>query len=311
MVDKILRYNDLNRWLRLIFGGRVQKVTVDAGLTCPNRDGSISVGGCIFCNPQGSGSGAYSKGISITRQIENGKKYLSKRYKANMFLAYFQAFTNTYAPVNILKRLYDEALAVKGVVGLSIGTRPDCVDNSILELLEDYTENYLIWVEFGMQSIHDKTLKLINRGHNFECFQKIAEATKKHGVKVCAHVILGLPGEDRKMMLDTARKLADIHIDGVKIHLLYVIKGTLLANMYQNGEYVCLEQNEYAELVCDFLELLPPDVVIHRITGDPHPDELVAPLWSLDKNGTRKMINSIFEKRESCQGFRDSSFGKK
>lgn len=304
MVDKILKFNDLNGWLRSVFGQRVQKVTVDAGLTCPNRDGSISKGGCIFCNPKGSGSGAYSKGISITKQIENGKKYLSRRYKANMFLAYFQAFTNTYASVEILKQLYDEALSVDGVVGLSIGTRPDCVDDSILELLGHYTKKHLIWVEYGMQSIHNQTLKLVNRGHDFECFQKVAKATQKCGVKVCAHVILGLPGETKQMMYDTANKLADLRIDGVKIHLLYVIKGTVLENMYHNKKYICLEQNEYVELVCDFLELLPSDTVIHRITGDPHLDELVAPLWAVDKNGTRNMINNLLEVRKSCQGFR-------
>jgi len=296
------RYNDLNTYLRNLFGCRVQKISIDAGLSCPNRDGTLSTGGCIYCNALGSGTGAYAKGLSITDQLVQGKEALSRRYKAKKFIAYFQSFSNTYAPVDKLKSLYDEALAVNGVVGLSIGTRPDCINEAILELLQSYAKDYLIWIEYGLQSAHDSTLALINRGHNFQAFQKAVDATKNRGIKICAHVILGLPDEDRNNMLETAKVIANIGIDGVKIHLLYVIKGTPLEKLYREGKYRCLEQQEYAELVCDFLEYLPSDMVIQRLTGDPHPDELVAPEWSLKKTETLKMIKDILEKRDSWQG---------
>ncbi len=296
------RYNDLNTYLRNIFGCRVQKISVDAGLSCPNRDGTISTGGCIYCNAKGSGTGAYAKGISITNQLLYGKDALSKRYKAKKFIAYFQSFSNTYAPVDRLKNLYEEALAVDGVVGLSIGTRPDCINDAVLELLQGYAKDYLIWIEYGLQSAHDSTLALINRGHNFQSFQKAVDAAKNRGIKICAHVILGLPDEDRDDILETAKIIANMGIDGVKIHLLYVIKGTPLEKLYREGKYRCFEQQEYAELVCDFLEYLPPDMVIQRLTGDPHPDELVTPEWSLKKTETMKMIKELLEKRDSWQG---------
>jgi hypothetical protein len=296
------RYYDFNTYLRTVFGCRVQKITLDAGLSCPNRDGKISKKGCIYCNARGSGTGAHAKGLSITRQMEDGKKWLSKRYKARKFLAYFQSFTNTYAPVDKLKSLYEEALAIDDVVGLSIGTRPDCVDEPILNLLQDYAKYYHIWIEYGLQSIHDATLALINRGHDFQCFEKAVQATQNRGIKICAHVILGLPGETRTQMLETAKKVADMGIDGIKIHLLYVVKGTELEKLYLQGKYKCLAQQQYVDLVCDFLEVIPYNMVIQRLTGDPHPDELVAPEWSLDKRGTLDLINKTLENRNSYQG---------
>lgn len=296
------RYYDFNTYLRTVFGCRVQKITLDAGLSCPNRDGKISKKGCIYCNARGSGTGAHAKGLSITEQMLDGKKWLSKRYKAKKFLAYFQSFTNTYAPIDKLKSLYDEALAIDDVVGLSIGTRPDCVDESILNLLQDYAKYYHIWIEYGLQSIHDATLALINRGHDFQCFKKAVQATQNRGIKICAHVILGLPDETRSQMLETAKKIADMGIDGIKIHLLYVVKGTALEKLYEQGKYKCLAQQQYVDLVCDFLEIIPPDMVIQRLTGDPHPDELVAPKWSLNKRGTLDLINKTLENRNSYQG---------
>lgn len=296
------RYNDLNSYLRNLFGCRVQKITIDAGLTCPNRDGTISSGGCIYCNIRGSGTGAHANGLTVTQQLSNGKKSLSKRYKAKKFIAYFQSFSNTYAPVKTLKRLYDEALSVKDVVGLSIGTRPDCINEPVLELLQDYGNTCLVWIEYGLQSAHDATLVFINRGHDFKCFKKAVDATKNRGIKICAHVILGLPSENKAQMLDTAKAISDMDIDGIKLHLLYVIKGTKLDALFSAGKYRCLEQQEYVDLVCDFLERIPKDIVIQRLTSDPHPEELVAPLWSLDKTETLRLIKDTFKTRDSWQG---------
>jgi radical SAM protein (TIGR01212 family) len=297
-------YYDLNTYLRSIFGCRVQKISLDAGLTCPNRDGRIGTGGCIYCNTRGSGTGACSLGLTITEQIERGEEFLRKRYKAQRFIAYFQSFSNTYAPYEKLKALYDEACAVEDIVGLSIGTRPDCIDESILTLVQGYAEDYLVWIEYGLQSIHDRTLTIINRGHDVACFRSAVEKTKGRGIKICAHVILGLPFEDRRDMLATAQAVSSMGIDGIKIHLLYVVKGTPMERLYRERRYRCLEQGEYAELVCDFLELLPPDMVIQRLTGDPHPDELVAPEWSLRKSETLSLIKKTMARRGSWQGKR-------
>ena len=208
------RYNDLNTYLRGLFGCRVQKISLDAGLNCPNRDGTVATGGCIYCNARGSGTGAHKNGLSITEQLVRGKAALARRYKAKKFIAYFQSFSNTNAPVAVLKELYDEALAVESVVGLSIGTRPDCAPEPVLELLQNYSRNHLIWVEYGLQSARDTTLKLINRGHNLDCFIKSVAATRQRGIKVCAHIILGLPQETRQDMLFTAETIGQLGIDG-------------------------------------------------------------------------------------------------
>ena len=296
------RYNDLNTHLRGIFGCRVQKITVDAGLTCPNRDGTLSSGGCIYCNTRGSGTGAHARGLSITRQLTNGKQSLSKRYKAKKFLAYFQSFSNTYAPLPTLKRLYDEALSVDDVVGLSIGTRPDCVDVRVLDLLQSYAERHLIWLEYGLQSASDVTLEFINRGHDVQSFIDAVEKTKNRGIKICAHVILGLPHETRQDILHTAATIARLGIDGVKLHLLYVVKGTRLEALYRKGEFKCLEQHAYVDLVCDFLERIPFEMVVQRLTGDPHREELAAPAWSLKKTETLELVGKTLEKRASWQG---------
>ena len=296
------RYNDFNNYLKRIFGCRVQKISIDAGFSCPNRDGTISANGCIYCNDRGSGTGAHLKGLSVTEQIIQGKNALSKRYKAKKFIAYFQSFSNTYAPIEQLESLYDEALALDDVVGISIGTRPDCINDSVLDLLQSYANNYFVWIEYGLQSVHDATLEFINRGHDVNCFKKTVAATKNRGIYICAHVILGLPGEDKKDNLRTARVISDMEIDGIKIHLLYVIKGTKLDELYTTGQFKCLEQQEYVDLVCDFLEHIPAGMVIQRLTGDPHPKELVAPIWSLKKSETLTMIKETLEIRDSWQG---------
>jgi len=296
------RYNDLNTYLRNLFGCRVQKITVDAGLTCPNRDGTIASGGCIYCNIRGSGTGAHAKGLSVHQQLINGKKSLSRRYQAKKFIAYFQSFSNTYAPLSVLKSLYEEALSVEDIVGLSVGTRPDCVDEPVLDLLQNYAQRCLVWVEYGLQSASDKTLALINRGHDVQCFIDAVEKTKNRGIKICAHVILGLPHETREDMLHTAATIQKLGIDGIKLHLLYVVQGTRLETLYRQGEFKCLEQQEYVDLVCDFLERISPAMIVQRLTGDPHPKELAAPAWSLKKTETLELIRTTLEKRDSWQG---------
>jgi radical SAM protein (TIGR01212 family) len=307
------RYRDFNSYLREIFGERVQKISLDAGLGCPNRDGTISNSGCIFCDSRGSGTGALiNNGLSIDEQIVRAQSYMQKRYKAKKYIAYFQSFTNTYAPVPKLKALYDQALAYKNMVGLSVATRPDCIDEDVLKLVSSYKKNHLVWIEYGLQSAHDMTLKRINRGHNTACFEQSVRMTAEYGISICAHIILGLPGEDREMMLQTARFLSNLPVHGIKIHLLYVVNGTPLSALYEKGELSCLEQEEYVGLVVDFLELLPPEMVVQRLTGDPVKSELTAPSWALEKSENLRLINESLERRDTWQGrlYRDSTAGK-
>jgi len=297
------RYRDFNSYLREMFGERVQKISVDAGLNCPNRDGTISKKACIFCDQRGSGTGALiENGLSIHEQIVRARQFIQKRYKANKFIAYFQSFTNTYAPVPRLRELYDEALNHQGMVGLFVATRPDCVDEDVLTLLGSYGYDYLVSVEYGLQSAHDETLKRINRGHTVADFKRSVLMTDSYPIAVYAHVILGLPGEDREMMLNTARFVSNLPLTGIKIHSMYVTKGTRLADMYEKGDFSCLEQKAYADLVVDFLELLPPEMVVQRLTGDPVKHELVAPLWAAEKTANLKLIRDTFERRSTCQG---------
>ena len=296
-------YRDFNAYLRETFGCRVQKITLDAGMTCPNRDGHLARGGCIYCNTRGSGTGA-AETHSITAQIQAAKSRLAKRYKAKKFLAYFQSFSNTYAPLPVLQRMYAEALADQDVLGLSIGTRPDCLPKDVLEHLEQLGRERLIWLELGLQSAREATLHFINRGHTAVQFREALTRSRAHGLPVCAHVILGLPGESRDDMLHTARFLAESGVEGVKIHLLYVIRGTRLHDLYRQGRYTCLEQREYACLVGEFLSLLPESTIIQRLTGDPHREELVAPEWALHKNTTLEMIQACMRENNLSQGSR-------
>jgi radical SAM protein (TIGR01212 family) len=299
------RYRDYNSYLREIFGERVQKISLDAGFNCPNRDGTISDTGCIFCDSRGSGSGAMiNRGLSIDDQIMEGRRSAEKRYKARKFIAYFQSFTNTYAPLPQLKDLYARALNHRGMVGLSIGTRPDCVDQDILALISSFQKDYLVWIEFGLQSAHDVTLSRINRGHDVACFEKGVRMASEYGLNICVHVIIGLPNESHEMMMGTARYIAGLPIAGVKIHSLYVTKGTPLAALYDKGGYKCLARDVYVEEVVDFLELLPPELVIQRLTGDPVREDLIAPLWALKKTENIRIINRRLEQRDTWQGKR-------
>ncbi len=302
-MEKKKRYSDYNAYLRNLYGERVQKISVDAGLTCPNRDGTLSRKGCIYCNEKGSGTGAFARGLSIREQIEKGKIPAMKKYKAKKFMAYFQSYSNTYTSAAHMKSMYDEALSCDGVVGMAIGTRPDCVDEEKIALIDSYTKQYLVWLEYGLQSVHTPTLEFINRGHDFKAFEDaMALTVPRSGINVCAHIILGLPGEDRGMMLESAKKIGELGVKGVKIHLLYVIRGTDLERIYKNGDYTPLEQQAYVDLVCDFLERLPKEVIIQRITGDPHADELVAPAWAGRYRETFNMIQHTLEVRDSHQG---------
>ncbi|MEW6079291.1 MAG: TIGR01212 family radical SAM protein [Thermodesulfobacteriota bacterium] len=296
------RYYDLNTYFRSVFGCRIHKITIDAGFSCPNRDGTLSSSGCIFCNNRGSGTGAHAAGLSIAEQIRNGRKVLSRRFGAQKFIAYFQAYTNTYAPLEKLKAMYDEALAEEDIVGLSVGTRPDCIDPDVLALLESYTDRFLVWLEVGVQSACDRTLAVINRGHDFACAQKAIAMSRNRGIRICGHMILGLPGETAADMIHTAEAIAALGIDGIKIHLLYVVRDTPLAAMLAGGDYRCLEQQEYVDRVCDVLERLPAGMVVQRLTGDPHPAELVAPLWAMRKQETLTAIHDTLAARDTWQG---------
>jgi uncharacterized protein len=299
MAQAGLPYLDLNTHLRRRFGVRVQKLTLDAGLTCPNRDGRVGVGGCLYCNARGSGTGAAARGLSLTAQMQDGLTRLSRRYGASRCIAYFQSFSNTYAPVARLRALYDEALAFDEVVGLSIGTRPDCLDDEVLDLLAGYARDRLLWLELGLQSAHDRTLKAINRGHDVACFTEAVARAAARGLEVVAHVILGLPGEGPEEMAATATYLARLPLQGVKIHLLYVVEGAALARLYREGAYNCLTEAAYVRLVVDFVENLPPHYVIHRLTGDPHRQELLAPDWCLNKARVLGNIREEFARRGS------------
>jgi len=296
-------YYDYNTYLRSIFGERVQKIPLDAGMGCPNRDGTISEKGCIYCDSRGSGTGAWIRhGLSIPEQVRRGREFALRRYGAKKYIAYFQSFTNTYASPDRLRDLYDQALEFPGMVGLSVATRADCVNREVLELLRSYQKDYLVWVEYGLQSAHDETLLRINRGHDLACFEQALALTAEFGIPVCVHVILGLPGEDKEMMQATALYLSRQPVHGVKIHSLYVVKGTPLAQAYEAGEYRCLERDEYVDLVVDFIERLPAGIVIQRLTGDPIKAELVAPKWTLEKSITLQLIRDAFVRRRTRQG---------
>lgn len=295
------RYNRFSDHLRNLYGAKVYKITLDAGFTCPNRDGTISYEGCIFCDNGGSFSQLYPHNISIKEQLDLGIKLSKEKYKAQKFLAYFQAYSNTYKPVNELEKIYNQALSHSEVIGMNIGTRPDCVDSQKLDLIGSYTKNYYVWLEYGLQSIHEKSLKFINRGHSFETFVKALKETQKRKINVCAHVILGLPNETKSDMLQTAKVLGELGIDGVKIHLLCVLQNTRLVKLYYQGKIPMMEEDEYVETVCDFLELLPPSVTIHRLAGNGLKPNMLAPGWLSKKFVVLNKIDKLLEERNSFQ----------
>ncbi len=302
----VKRYNTFSDDLKLVFGCKVQRISIDAGFTCPNRDGSLDTEGCIFCGGHGSGSYGILRDLGIASQLEDGKEVMRRKYRASKFIAFFQAYSNTYAPLDMLKTLYSEALSVPEIVGLVIATRPDCLPDDVLNYLEELSGQTYLWLELGMQSMHDGSLKLINRRHNHDCSVDAVQRARLRGLRVCAHVILGLPGESREEMLAMAGELNRLGVEGVKLHLLHVMKGTVLAEMYDRGEVKMMGRDDYAGLVCDFLELLDPRILIHRLTGDGGHDNLVAPLWSLKKFEVLNLIDAEMEHRGTIQGSRFS-----
>lgn len=297
------RYNQFSEYLKNKFGAKVYKITLDAGFSCPNRDGTISDTGCIFCDDGGSFSQAHSNILSIEEQVNIGAETLSKRFKAEKFMSYFQAFSNTYKPVDELEKIYKSSLCRDDIVGISIGTRPDCVDDDKLALISSFTKDYYTWIEYGLQSVHDKTLRKINRGHDYKCFLRAYEKTKKMGINVCLHIILNL-FETYDEMMETAKTIAELEPDGVKIHMLCALSGTKLAEMYRNKEIDFMSEDEYVSTVCDFLEYLPPKTTIHRLAGNGLRTELVAPRWIGKKLDCLNKIDREFIKRNSYQGIK-------
>lgn len=299
--DKL--YNQFSAHLKQKFGVKVYKITLDAGFSCPNRDGTISTGGCIFCDEGGSFSQAHSNLLSIEEQVEAGIKNLSERFKAEKFMSYFQAYSNTYKQVKELERIYNSALNNEKIVGLSIGTRPDCVDDEKLDLIAGYKDDYYTWIEYGLQSIHDKTLRRINRGHDFDCFKRAYDKTKERGINVCVHVIFGL-WETHDEIMETARKLAELKVDGVKIHMLCALENTKLAKIYEEKAIDFMSEEEYIKTVCDFLEYLPPETTIHRLAGNGLKKNLIAPLWLGKKMDCLNRIDCELLNRKSYQGIK-------
>jgi len=296
------RYHTFNEQLRERFGGKIVKVSLDAGFTCPNRDGTLGIGGCVYCSERGSGDFAGDQRASIPDQFIEVKERMKKKWPNAQYIAYFQAYTNTYAPVKRLREVYEEALAEENVVGLSISTRPDCLPGDVLDYLEELNQRTYLWVELGLQSSHDRTMEWMGRGHDYAQFLKGLEQLRSRGIRVCAHIILGLPGETKVEMIETAQAVAKLPLEGIKIHLLHVLRGTPLATIFQQEPFDLMTKEEYVSLVVDILEILPPEVVIHRLTGDGPPDDLIGPLWSRKKWEVLNAIDAELEWRDSWQG---------
>lgn len=299
------RYNQYSAHLKQKFGAKVYKITIDAGFSCPNRDGTLSNCGCIFCDDGGSFSQAHSNLLSIEEQVLAGVEKLSARFKAQKFMSYFQAFSNTYKPVRELEKIYGASLNHPDIVGLSIGTRPDCVDDEKLCLISGYTKDYYTWVEYGLQSCHDKTLSWINRGHDYDCFLRAYEKTKSYGINICVHLILGL-NETYDEMMETVQKVARLEPEGVKIHMLCALEGTKISDLYNRGDLEFMSEEDYINLCCDYLECLPQSTTIHRLAGNGLKKNLVAPRWLGKKLDALNKIDRELERRDSFQGLRFS-----
>ncbi|WP_234122090.1 TIGR01212 family radical SAM protein [Clostridium hydrogenum] len=290
-------YKSLNYFLREKFGEKVFKISLDAGFSCPNRDGTISKGGCIFCSERGSGDFAGNRNYSIAKQFKDIKEMMNKKWKEGKYIAYFQAYTNTYAPVEVLREKYNEALNEEGVVGIAIATRPDCLSKEVLDLIEEFSKKTYVWVELGLQTVSDKTAKVINRGYDLSVFENAVRNLRKRNIDVVVHVIFGLPGENIEDMLNTIRYISKIDIQGVKLHLLHLMENTPLVNLYKDGKLHFMEKDQYVDLVCEAIAMLPESIVIHRLTGDAPRDLLIGPLWSLKK---WEVLNSIHKKMFTC-----------
>jgi len=296
------RYNSYTDYLLSRFGERVQKVSVDAGFTCPNRDGTKGFGGCTYCNNTSFVPPYCHPGMSIKEQVEKGVEYLTRRYNAKKFVAYFQAYSNTYAQIGDLKNLYEEALSHPDVIGLSIGTRPDCVDKEKIDYLAELARNYYITIEYGLESIHNPSLERLNRGHHFEDWAAAIELTANRGIHIASHVIMGLPNESKSQMLQTAEVLSKFPIDYLKIHHLHLVKKTILANQYLKEHFPLLMYRDYLDLVIGFLERLDPFIKIQRLVGETHPRHLLGPKWGLRVPIILKHIEEELEQKNTWQG---------
>jgi len=303
------RYRSFSEYLTEKYGCKVYKVSIDAGFTCPNRDGHLGKGGCIYCNNKGFSMNTRTDLLPVSDQINNGMEAMARRYKAKKFIAYFQAYTNTYAPVEKLRELYLQAIDPEDVIGISIGTRPDCVPDETIEMIAGIGENRETWIELGLQSAHDITLDKINRKHDVAAFIGAVERIKKYdNIKICAHVILGLPGESEEMMLDSADLLSDLGVDGIKIHLLHILKNTPLEKMYNNGEITLFSFEKYVQFVVEYLERLDENMIIQRLTADGPADVLVAPEWANEKRRTIDKIEKTLLKQNTRQGAKRALF---
>lgn len=282
-------YYSANEYFKNRFGCKVYKLSLDGGFTCPNRDGTLGTGGCIFCD----GSGAFAEGRceSVAQQLEKAKARVQNKIKDGKFIAYFQAFTNTYAPVETLESIYRQAMAPEEIVALSIGTRPDCLGDDVVALLKTLNKEKPVFVELGLQTVHPNTIRYIRRGYENQVYFDAVKRLKKAGIHVITHIIIGLPGEDEAMAVETTRQAVLAGTDGVKFHLLHVLKNTDLAQDYLAGTFRCLELEEYADILKACLAVLPPEVVVHRITGDGAKKDLIAPLWSADKKRVLNYLN--------------------
>lgn len=293
-----MEYLSFNKYLKDKFGQKVYKISLDGGFTCPNRDGKTGTRGCIFCSKGGSGDFAENRDMSITEQIESGKKKVEKKIKSGKYIAYFQAFTNTYAPVETLRQKYEEAINHPDIVALSIATRPDCLGDDVLRLLDEINKIKPVFVELGLQTIHQKSAKYIRRGYDLSVYDKAVRDLKKIGVNVVVHVILGLPNESENDMLETVKYVCESGANGIKLQLLHVIDGTDLAKDYEKGLFKTLEFDEYVNLIVKCVKIIPKDIVIHRLTGDGAKKDLIAPLWSSDKKRVLNAINKALREAD-------------
>ena len=301
-MDSKKRYRSLNSFLREKFGEKVMKISLDGGFTCPNRDGKISRKGCLFCSERGSGDFSGNRILSISNQFKEVKAMMNDKWKSGKYIAYFQAYTNTYDTLENLRKKYDEAINNEGVVALSIATRPDCIDENVVKLLKEYSEKVYLWVELGFQTSNEETANLINRGYKNEVYDKAVKLLHENSIDVVTHVIFGLPQETHEDMIDTVDYVCSRGISGIKIHLLHLMKNTPMVKLYEEGRLKFMEMDEYIDLVIKALERIPKDVVIHRLTGDAPRNLLIGPMWSLKKWEVLNEIDRELIKRDSYQG---------
>ena len=295
------RYHTLNHFLREKFGEKVFKISLDAGFTCPNRDGRVSSGGCIFCSPRGSGDFAGTS-QNIVEQFHEVKSMMNKKWKSGRYIAYFQAYTNTYAEADVLREKYYSVLNLEDVAGIAIATRPDCLPADVLDLLAEINSRTYLWVELGLQTMHERTARLINRGYGLDTYIASVKELKKRNIEVVTHQILGLPGENKLDMIQTVDFISNTGTQGIKLHLLHLLKDTRLAEMYRQGEFQLMSMEDYIEVVVDCIERIPENMVIHRITGDGPRDTLIAPKWSLKKFEVINAIEHLMMDRDTWQG---------